>query len=234
MKSRTLLMALFFMGALSTFAILPARAAVDAFIWFDGVKGEIVEPQGNGHPPIEVASFQFGVGRGISSPIGGSFDRGFVPSAVFNIGDTAQGAFPANSFFDVFFDVTLPGGGSAQPIITGAGAGMAPPASFFDVFLTLDLADGPHYFDMHFQANPNQSGLGGISAAAADLNGDGFPDVLVAVAGMPGGNLNPSQPLFSVTLNSVPEPSTVVLAAFGLVGLAAWGWRRRKPLTSRA
>ncbi len=26
----------------------------------------------------------------------------------------------------------------------------------------------------------------------------------------------------------VPEPSTMILAAFGLVGLAAWGWRRRR------
>ena len=28
----------------------------------------------------------------------------------------------------------------------------------------------------------------------------------------------------------VPEPSTLALAAFGLAGLAAWGWRRGKPL----
>ena len=27
---------------------------------------------------------------------------------------------------------------------------------------------------------------------------------------------------------SVPEPSSLILAAFGLAGLAAWGWRRRK------
>ncbi len=27
---------------------------------------------------------------------------------------------------------------------------------------------------------------------------------------------------------SVPEPSSAILAALGLIGLAAWGWRRRK------
>jgi hypothetical protein len=29
-------------------------------------------------------------------------------------------------------------------------------------------------------------------------------------------------------LNQVPEPSSVMLAAMGAIGLAAWGWRRRK------
>ncbi len=36
--------------------------------------------------------------------------------------------------------------------------------------------------------------------------------------------------LYAITNQSiaVPEPSTLLLAAFSLVGLAAWGWRRRK------
>ena len=33
---------------------------------------------------------------------------------------------------------------------------------------------------------------------------------------------------FSATVTVIPEPSTVALAAFGFVALAAWGWRRRK------
>jgi DNA-binding beta-propeller fold protein YncE len=31
-----------------------------------------------------------------------------------------------------------------------------------------------------------------------------------------------------IDTNAVPEPSSFILAAFGLVGLAAWGWRQRK------
>ena len=31
----------------------------------------------------------------------------------------------------------------------------------------------------------------------------------------------------SITLNVIPEPSSLILAAFGLIGLAAWQWRRR-------
>jgi len=33
---------------------------------------------------------------------------------------------------------------------------------------------------------------------------------------------------FAISLSPVPEPSTVILAAVGLIGLAAYGWRRRK------
>jgi hypothetical protein len=29
-------------------------------------------------------------------------------------------------------------------------------------------------------------------------------------------------------LSSVPEPSSIVLAAFGLIGFAAWRWRKRR------
>jgi hypothetical protein len=34
-------------------------------------------------------------------------------------------------------------------------------------------------------------------------------------------------PSFSPSRN-IPEPSSLILAAFGLVGLAAWGWRRKQ------
>ena len=32
----------------------------------------------------------------------------------------------------------------------------------------------------------------------------------------------------AAALTAIPEPSTVILAAMGLIGLAAFGWRRRK------
>src|SRR6202030_4162530 len=49
----------------------PALAAVDAYLQIDGVKGESQTRPGW----IEVSSFHWGVGRGISSPTGGSSDR---------------------------------------------------------------------------------------------------------------------------------------------------------------
>ena len=44
-------------------------------------------------------------------------------------------------------------------------------------------------------------------------------------------NVPASQYLADFVTHPVPEPSSVALAAFGFVGLMAWGWRRRK--TSR-
>jgi hypothetical protein len=46
----------------------------------------------------------------------------------------------------------------------------------------------------------------------------------------PFGNSVGSFHLYAITNQSiaVPEPSSIILAALGLVGLAAWGWRRRK------
>lgn len=42
------------------------------------------------------------------------------------------------------------------------------------------------------------------------------------------GNANNFRFSFEVTFEQVPEPSSVILAALGLVGLAAWGWRRKR------
>ena len=49
----------------------PAFGAVDAYLQIEGVKGESLTKPG----AIEVTSFQWGVGRGISSPTGGASDR---------------------------------------------------------------------------------------------------------------------------------------------------------------
>jgi type VI secretion system secreted protein Hcp len=48
-------------------------AAVDAFIWFENVKGESQDARHKDW--IEISSFQWGVGRGISSPSGGRASR---------------------------------------------------------------------------------------------------------------------------------------------------------------
>ncbi len=228
MNSRTLRMVLFFIVALFTCAVLPAHAAVDAFLWFDTKSGDIVEPQGGGSPPIDVASFQWGVSGGISSPSIGSTGQGVMPSIVYNVSDVGTSDFPASSFFDIFLELTANGGtiggnggtggagGNAQGgalNVQGGGAN----SSFFDVFDSLSLADGSHYLDLHYALNPAQTGLGGIAASATGVDANGVLDVTVELFGSGARDLG--QPLFSVTMNSVPEPSTFALAGMGAVAL---------------
>jgi type VI secretion system secreted protein Hcp len=50
-----------------------ALAAMNAYLYIDGVKGDATDAGHQGW--IEVSSFQWGVGRGIGSPMGGSADR---------------------------------------------------------------------------------------------------------------------------------------------------------------
>ena len=50
-----------------------AFAAVDAYLYIEGVKGDATDARHRDW--IEISSFQWGVGRGISSPMGGSADR---------------------------------------------------------------------------------------------------------------------------------------------------------------
>ena len=233
MKSHALLMSLFVV-ALSTCAISPAHAAVDAFLWFDSKSGDIVEPQGGGLPPIDVASFQWDVSGGISSPSIGSTGQGIMPSILYNVVDTAPANFPASSVFEVLLGVKNPGiggnggaGGAGGNATGGAfvvpGGGANP--SFFDVFATLNLADGAHYLDLHYALNPDQTGLAGISASAIGVNANGVLDVTVGLFGN-GGPVDSGQPLFSVTMTSVPEPSTFVLAGVGLLSMGFAALRR--------
>jgi hypothetical protein len=101
--------------------------------------------------------------------------------------------------------------------------------------------------------NPNQNGgslvfYSDITDGALDLADTGFPLSLYAntitftelgvegangftytpLANQPGFVAGSAGPVTYVILSDVPEPSTLALAAFGLIGLAAWGWRRLK------
>jgi probable HAF family extracellular repeat protein len=67
-----------------------------------------------------------------------------------------------------------------------------------------------------------------VITSAAGINNHGQ----IAATGQHGvtidGQFLPAGPSYALLLSPVPEPSSIALAAFGFVGLMAWGWRRRK------
>ncbi len=67
-----------------------------------------------------------------------------------------------------------------------------------------------------------EAGSGGNYVVFRGLTGDGFSLRAVGVTG------NPRMPIQGIQIVPVPEPSTLVLAALGLFGLAMLGWRRRR------
>lgn len=83
---------------------------------------------------------------------------------------------------------------------------------------TLDMTLASSYNPSFITANGGTTAsaeavlLSGLIAGEAYLN--------IHTAAFPGGEIRGF-------LNRVPEPSSVALAAFGLIGLVAWGWRRR-------
>ena len=86
-------------------------------------------------------------------------------------------------------------------------------------------------FDMAGNANQWNETL--INGSMRGLRGGGFNFQAPGLSSSSRFNDNPIdiQDFFGFRLASViniPEPSTLVLAAFGFTALAAWGWRRRK------
>ncbi|HTM56215.1 MAG TPA: PEP-CTERM sorting domain-containing protein [Pirellulales bacterium] len=64
----------------------------------------------------------------------------------------------------------------------------------------------------------------GVMAQANQAFGDAIPDPLHPTVD----NVGVSITNFQVPDIFIPEPSSLVLAAFGIIGLAAWGWRGKR------
>jgi hypothetical protein len=151
--------------------------------------------------------------------------------------DGLSGDFPANGSLDLHFQVTPPAGlPSTGLALSGLEtSGPFPGADFGASGLLIAQWAGTHHFAM------SSKGTGSKTFTSVTPSFDGvssFFDIFADLS-LPGGSsVDPTQPLFNVTLTSqsVPEPTSVVPAASGLLGLVAvaCGRRQRRLLAHRS
>ena len=69
-----------------------------------------------------------------------------------------------------------------------------------------------------------------LIGSSRGLRGGSFNNSSIGLLSSSRNGLVPSNGGFSIGFRvaMVPEPSSLMLAAFGFIGLAAWGWRRRR------
>ncbi len=217
------------------FAVLRQRFDHNG-VTFNSQTGGVATPVEN--LDISLNTAQAGTLQSVSSSLGivnpDSNDVG--TAATFDVFYTgAASDFPASSFFDVFTDFTQPGTNerSSAGVIRDS---PLEPQQFWAVDLGTQLSPGPEYlFSLAGQINSLQpglsfNGLNVVQGTSTDPNANSFFDIFTELQFSGPGTINPSLPLFEITMTgaSVPEPSTLVLAAIAVVALMGVARRRLK------
>lgn len=148
--------------------------------------------------------------------------------------DGLASEFPTHSTFDVLIEFTQPDA-TRQPRRHVATDVSGDPTIGFVTQMTTQLAGTPDYRHWFVgQTNPAQPGLSfrnlpTMRGNPGDLNFDESLDMLIELQFDGSGTIDPSLPLFRITLTgaTVPEPSTLVLASVGVAAMLGVARKRR-------
>lgn len=141
--------------------------------------------------------------------------------------DGPAGDFPASSFFDIFTEITVPNSSPpqyGQSSQKSAGDGDYLQVRNFKVDISGIAAQD---LDFLFEINPNQTGLRFGASSLDQPTPSSFFDIFTELQFDGPGSIDPSLPLFRITLTAVPEPSTWILAATGAVALMSVARKRK-------
>lgn len=195
-------------------------------------------------PTIDPANGQYVVPGQISynvpgaGPVmlGGMVISGLQPAGLpVNVGDT----LPAQSFFDVFVDVSIPSLNTSGPFVgTGPSdatdtiiqrlTGLGGPGTFNTQMTQLDMSLGNGLFVRIDPQTPSTGQTTIEDIGAGEYKITSFFDIFTDIS-LDGGNTwTPSTGPAVMTLESTPEPSTLALVGTGIAGLLAF--RRRNKI----
>lgn len=130
-----------------------------------------------------------------------------------------SGDFPTNCTFEVFLDIINPITG--EPVATNQGTVKKMSRGFGFVTFAEEAGGAEYLYLISGEINPAQPGLSFSElltrrGESAELNFDGI-DILPELQFDGTGVIDPTLPLFRITITNVPEPSSVLLAIAGVI-----------------
>jgi hypothetical protein len=215
------------------FAVLRQRFDHNG-ITFNSQSGGVATPVEN--LDISLNTAQTGTLQSVSSSLGivNPDSNGLGTAATFDVFYTGSpGDFPASSFFDIFVDINDPGSGQPGAMQRGTVKFFNETKGFgFDVSTQFGGNPNVYLNSLLGQINSSQTGLSVgdvqiVQPSPIDPSANSFFDIFVELQ-FNGAGLDPSQPLFEIATTGavVPEPSTWILAAMGVVALVGVARRR--------
>jgi hypothetical protein len=211
-------------------------SATDQFGIFDPSSSPATELQDVG---ISLNGAHIGTLQNPGSPLPASSSLGIINPGPDGLGDAGffdvfydgpAGDFPASSFFDVFTEITDPNTGQPAEMKNGV-VKFFNETKGFGMVISGQVPGEPEYFySLTGEINPAQVGLSFADVSVVPGGGppaNSFFDIFTELQFDGPGTIDPSLPLFRVTLTPVPEPSTLVLAAVGVAALISVVRKRR-------